>query len=386
MAERVDMLFYFLCTVSTIVGLLISAAIIFFAVRYRQRPGDETKPYKGVGISHQDMQRMEVLWIGAPLVVFLIIFWWAAQIFAATQTPPDNAMQIYVVGKQWMWKTQHISGRREINELHVPVGQPVKLTMTSEDVIHSFYIPAFRVKTDVLPGRYTTLWFEATEVGEFHLFCAEYCGTKHSEMIGKVVVMEPKAFETWLGGGKGGSLAEAGEKEFTSLGCNTCHNDKDNARGPQLKGLFGKHVQLNGGHKVLVDESYLRESILDPAKKVVAGYQPIMPSYVAQLNEEKVIELIAYIRSLGASGKEPELAPTASASAAATAPEPGTGGAGGNQAEDGASADGGASADDKAAGGGKPTQGAGGAAAGDAAAGGQKPSKDTGKGGEGFAP
>ncbi len=322
-AGRVDALFYFLCVVSIIVTLLISGFILVFFWRYRQKPGDESKPFRGVGLTERETKRLEMVWIGVPLVVFLVIFWWGAKLFAAMSTPPDNAMQIYVVGKQWMWKVQHLGGKREINELHVPVGTPVKLTMTSEDVIHDFYVPAFRVKQDVMPGRYTTMWFEATKVGEYHLFCAEYCGTKHSEMIGKVVVMEPRAFETWLGGGKTRSLSEAGEQLFNELGCATCHNDASTSRGPQLKGLFGRRVQLASGEQVLADESYLRESILAPQKKVVAGYQPVMPTYVAQLTEEKVIELIAYIRSLAAAApKAPETSPSTSAPLDGGAPSP----------------------------------------------------------------
>ena len=297
LAGEVDALFYFLCAVSVVVSLLLAALIIFFAVRYRAR-SKTREPMRGVGIAPADMKRMEVLWIAGPLVVFMIIFYWGAKLYASIATPPDDAMQVYVVGKQWMWKVQHVSGRREINELHVPVGQSVKLTMTSEDVIHSFFVPAFRVKTDVLPGRYTSLWFEATKAGEYHLFCAEYCGTKHAAMIGKVIVMEPKDFQAWLRPVGEGSLADSGQKLFGELGCPSCHQEEANGKGPVLRGLFGSKVQLKGGHVVQVDESYLRESILDPRKKIVAGYQPIMPTYVAQLNEEKVIQLIAYIKSL----------------------------------------------------------------------------------------
>jgi cytochrome c oxidase subunit 2 len=297
-AGGVDQLFYFLCALSIAVSLVIAGLIMFFAIRYRRRTRDP-QPLKPVGITHADMRRLEYAWIGVPLLIFMGIFYWAAKIYANIATVPDNAMQIYIVGKQWMWKAQHVSGRREINELHVPLGTAVKLTMTSEDVIHSFYVPAFRVKADVLPGRYTTLWFEATKTGEFHLFCAEYCGTKHSAMIGKIVVMEPKDFQAWLGGAAEGSLSAAGEKLFSQLGCPTCHMGAETReRGPDLRGLFGKEVTLQGGEVVVADESYLRESILDPRKRVVAGYQPLMPTYVAQLNEEKIIQLIAYIKSL----------------------------------------------------------------------------------------
>jgi cytochrome c oxidase subunit 2 len=351
MAERVDALFYFLCTISIFVTLLISVLILYYAVRYRRRPGEDATPYRSVHLDPADARRLELAWIAAPLAVFLLIFWWAAKLYAAMHVAPADAMPVYVVGKQWMWKVQHLGGRREINELHVPVGKAVRLTMTSEDVIHSFFVPAFRVKADVLPGRYTTMWFEATQVGEFHLFCAEYCGTKHSEMIGKIVVMEPRDFQTWLGGGAEGSLTQAGEKLFGELGCITCHNDKADARGPQLAGLFGKTVELQNGDTVVADEAYLREAILEPQKRVVAGYQPLMPTYVTQLSEEKVIELIAYIRSLQAAGppspsasipmrEPPPLVPSAGGGGAGAAGDggdgaTGTGGSGGDGAKGG---------------------------------------------------
>jgi cytochrome c oxidase subunit II len=315
MAGEVDALFYFLCGVSILVAGVLAVLIIAFAIRYRAR-GKEREPMRGVGIEPDEMKRIEALWIGGPLVIFLVIFYWGAKLFVSFAAPPADAMQIFVVGKQWMWKAQHLDGRREINELHLPLGRAVKLTMTSEDVIHSFFVPAFRVKTDVLPGRYTTMWFQPTKVGEHHLFCAEYCGTKHSKMIGKIVVMEPKDFQGWLSQGGGGSLSEVGEKLFNELGCNTCHTEKSDARGPRLRGLYGRQVALGGGDTAMADESYLRESILDPRKKVVAGYQPLMPTYVTQLNEEKVVQLIAYIRSL-----EVEQAPPLAASAAPVAGE-----------------------------------------------------------------
>ena len=311
-APRVVALFYFLCGISILVSLAIVGVIFYFAVRYRRRTV-ERGPMTGQVIDHEDTRRMEVAWIAIPLVVFLGIFYWGAKVFATMSEPPADALTVYVVGKRWMWKTQHAGGQREINQLHVPVGQPVKLVMTSEDVIDSFYVPAFRVKQDVLPGRYTTLWFEATAIGNFHLFCAEYCGTKHSQMVGEIVVMEPAAFQSWLGGGSGGTMAEAGEKRFGDLGCSTCHREEAQARGPHLRGLFGSTVKLQDGTTVVADESYLRESILDPRAKQVAGYEPIMPTYASQLGEEGVLELIAYIKSRPATGS----------AAPAAAPPPG---------------------------------------------------------------
>jgi cytochrome c oxidase subunit 2 len=209
-------------------------------------------------------------------------------------------MEIYVVGKQWMWKVQHPDGQREINELHVPVGRPIKLLMGTEDVIHSFFIPAFRTKFDVVPGKLTTLWFEATKPGRYHLFCAEYCGTKHSAMTGWIEVMEPAAFQAWLSGGAGeGSLASRGERLFQDLACNTCHMPDSQGRGPVLDGLFGNTVQLQDGRKVVADEGYLRESIVNPQAKIVAPYQPIMPTFQGLISEEGLIQLIAYIKTLG---------------------------------------------------------------------------------------
>jgi len=297
MAGEVDALFYFLSIVSVLVAGVIGVLLCFFAVRYRARSNERT-PMRGAGAAPDAIKRIEALWIFGPFLIFLIFFYWGASLFVSFSTPPPDTMPVFIIGKQWMWKAQHLGGRREINELHLPVGRAVKLTMTSEDVIHSFFVPAFRVKTDVLPGRYTTMWFQPSKVGQYHLFCAEYCGTKHSKMIGTVVVMEPKDFQAWLSEGSEGSLAEVGEKLFNETGCKTCHTDKNDARGPSLRGLYGREVRIQGGDTAMADENYLRESILDPRKKVVAGYQPIMPTYVAQLNEEKVVQLIAYIRSL----------------------------------------------------------------------------------------
>jgi cytochrome c oxidase subunit 2 len=238
---------------------------------------------------------------------------WGAVVFFHAQRPPKGAIEIYAVGKQWMWKFQHMDGQREINELHVPIGQPVKLTMISQDVIHSFFVPAFRVKQDVLPGRYTTVWFQATKTGKYHLFCAEYCGTQHSGMIGSVVVMEPAQYQAWLAGGGGeGSLAQSGEKLFQDLACNTCHRSDSGARGPDLAGVFGSQVTLQGGQKLAADEAYIRESILNPQAKLVMGFQPIMPTFQGQVSEEGLMQLVAYIKTLQ---KGQSMAPGAEAQA-----------------------------------------------------------------------
>jgi cytochrome c oxidase subunit II len=222
-----------------------------------------------------------------------------------------------VVAKQWMWKIEHAEGQREINELHVPVGRDVKLIMTSQDVIHSFYIPAFRIKQDVLPGRYTVEWFRATKPGVYHLFCAEYCGTLHSGMVGDIVVQEPAQYEAWINGNPTGPLSAAGEKIFAELGCSTCHRNDTPGRGPDLQGVFGKPVQLEDGRTVNADENYLRECILDPGSKRVKGFQPIMPTFQGLVSEEQVNALVAYIKSISNS----KTAEDGKTSASATAPQ-----------------------------------------------------------------
>ena len=243
------------------------------------------------------------------------MFTWGASIFFKESRPPDDSMQIYVVGKQWMWKLQHMEGQREINELHIPVGRPVRLTMTSEDVIHSFFVPAFRTKQDVVPGRYSTTWFTATKPGKYHLFCAEYCGTNHSRMIGWVYAMEPQEYEAWLSGGRAfGSLAENGEKLFQDLACGNCHKPDGSGRCPTLVGLYGKNVQLASGQTVRADEAYIRESILQPNARIVAGFQPLMPTFQGLVTEEGVLQLVEYIKSMG-------IKPAATPAGATTAPQ-----------------------------------------------------------------
>jgi cytochrome c oxidase subunit II len=239
-----------------------------------------------------------------------VMFVWGSSVFFAQQRPPDETINIYVVGKQWMWKFQHLDGQREIDELHVPVGRAVKLIMTSEDVIHDVFVPAFRVKADVLPGRYTSIWFQATKPGRYHLFCAEYCGTRHSGMTGEVIVMEPAEYQAWLSGGTGeGSLASAGEKLFADLACNTCHRPDSQGRGPVLDGLFGKTVTMQNGENVMFDEAYIRESILTPTAKVAAGFQPIMPTFQGLVSEEQLLQLIEYVKSLQSKTEVPTARP-----------------------------------------------------------------------------
>jgi cytochrome c oxidase subunit II len=295
MAGRVDALYFFLVGLSAFFSILIAGLIVYFAVKFRRRSP------QAVGAEIHGGMMLEITWTVLPLFIVLGIFVWGASVFFAMSRPPDETLNIYVVGKQWMWKFQHLDGQREINELHVPVGRPVKMIMTSEDVIHDFFVPAFRTKADVIPGRYTSVWFEPTKPGRYHLFCAEYCGTRHSGMIGQVVVMEPSEYQTWLSGGTPeGSLASAGAKLFADLACNTCHRPDAQGRGPVLEGLFGKTVTLHSGETVTVDEAYIRESILTPSAKIAAGFQPIMPTFQGLVTEEQLLELIEYVKSLQA--------------------------------------------------------------------------------------
>jgi len=293
MAPHVDALYFYLLAVSGFFSLLIAVLVIVFAVKYRRRSEQELPR------AIEGSLKLEVAWSVIPLLIGLSFFFWGAKLFFAMNRPPNDAIEISVVGKQWMWKIQHADGQREINELHVPIGRPVRLTMTSEDVIHDFFVPAFRMKKDVVPGRYAIAWFQATRPGRYHLFCAQYCGTRHSAMIGWIDVMEPVAYQSWLSGGAGGeSLAAAGAKLFAQHACNTCHRSDSLARGPNLVGLFSRNVQLADGRTVVADETYIRESIVSPNAKLVAGFQPIMPTFQGLISEEGILQLVAYVKSL----------------------------------------------------------------------------------------
>jgi cytochrome c oxidase subunit II len=302
-AERVDALYYYLLSVSGFFVLLIFALIFLFAIKHRRRSEDEQpRPILG-------SIPLEVIWIAIPFILVMVMFGWGASLYFTAFSPPADALEIFVVGKQWMWKVQHPEGRREINELHVPIGYPVKLTMTSQDVIHSFYVPAFRIKMDAVPGRYTSTWFQASKTGTFHLFCAEYCGTAHAGMGGQVVVMKPSEYEQWLRtGAPEEPLAAAGERLFQQLGCSGCHSPNSTVRAPPLEGIYGKPMPLQSGHVVTADESYIRDSILLPQKDVVAGYAPVMPTFQGRISEEELMQIIAYIRSLGTGTPEPKKA------------------------------------------------------------------------------
>lgn len=297
-AGQVDALFFFLVAVAAFFAGLIFLLVTVFALKYRRRTeGERPAAIHGSLI-------LETLWTAIPLAIALAIFVWGAYLYFVMWRPPAAAMEIFVVGKQWMWKLQHPGGQREINELHVPLGRPVKLTMTSEDVIHSFFVPAFRIKADVVPGKYTSVWFEATKTGEYHLFCSQYCGTSHALMGGRIVVLEPAEYERWLTGGvTEESLPAAGEKLFGRLGCNTCHKPDGTGRGPSLVGKFGKPQKLTTGESVLVDETYVRESILNPQAKIAAGYPPIMPTFKGLVTEEQLVQLLAYLKSLQMDGQ-----------------------------------------------------------------------------------
>jgi cytochrome c oxidase subunit 2 len=292
-AGQVDAVYFFLVAVTAFFSLLIATLVVVFAVKYRRRHKD------AIGVPIHGSLTLELLWTIIPFFVVMVMFGWGAKVFFDLYRAPAGAMEIFVVGKQWMWKIQHMDGRREINELHVPVGRPVKLIMGSEDVLHAFYIPAFRVKADVIPGRYNTLWFRATKPGTYHLFCAEYCGTRHSGMIGSVVAMEPADFQAWLSGGPPeDSPVAAGAKLFSDMACVTCHQEEAQGRGPMLVNLYGKSVQLQDGRKVVADDAYIRESIVNPQAKVVAGFAPLMPTFQGLVTEEQLLQLIAYVKSL----------------------------------------------------------------------------------------
>jgi cytochrome c oxidase subunit 2 len=315
---KVDALYFYLSGVTLFFTVLISGVLIFFVIKYRRRtPFEIPRPIAG---SH----KLETLWSVIPFIIAMSMFAWGAQVYFQMYRPPNNAVEIYVVGKQWMWKIQHSTGQREINELHVPAGRKIRLIMTSEDVIHDFFVPAFRVKADVLPGRYTTQWFEATTPGTYHLFCAEYCGMNHSGMIGSIVVMGPTQFDGWLSGNAGQqSPAVAGQQLYESLGCVSCHGAQgEGGRGPALTGLFGRQVFLTNGQTIVADEAYVRESIENPAAKLVNGFGPIMPTFQGQVTPDQLIQIMSFIKSLRGPTSPPTAAPVASPATRAVTPAP----------------------------------------------------------------
>jgi cytochrome c oxidase subunit 2 len=316
-APRVDNLYFFITSVSAFFALVVTVLVIAFAIKYRRRHVNE------IGAPIHGSLALELIWTGIPFILAMVMFVWGASVYFAIARPPSETLDIYAVGKQWMWKFQHREGQREINTLHVPINTPVRMVMTSEDVLHDLYLPNFRVKMDAIPGRYTQLWFTATKLGTYHLFCAEYCGTKHSGMIGWVTVMAQDEYQAWLSGGATeGTLAQVGEKLFTQLACVTCHAAGAQQRGPVLNGLFGSQVKLASGETVVANNDYIRESILNPQAKIVAGFPPIMPTFQGQVSEEQLLALTEYIKSLppGRSAPGAEGASTGTTQPAGTQP------------------------------------------------------------------
>jgi cytochrome c oxidase subunit 2 len=291
-APQMDALLFFMVLVSLIGLTIVVLLIASFSILY-------SKKRHPVAVQVEGSTLLEATWTIIPLGLFLVMFVWGALIYFRVFTPPANAMNIYVVGKQWMWKAEHPGGQHEINALHVPTGRAVQVTLISQDVFHSFSIPAFRVKREAIPGRFTTVWFEATVPGTYHLFCTQYCGTNHSQMTGDIVVMTPEDFRKWLASStSGASLAQNGERLFASLSCAACHNTRPDARGPNLAGVYGAKLPLASGGTVIADDAYLREAILNPSQHVTQGYAPIMPTYQGQISEEGVISLLEYIKNL----------------------------------------------------------------------------------------
>ena len=291
-APYADALYFFLTLITIIGTVIVGILVVGFSIRYR-------KDRHPVAVQIEGSTLLEATWTIIPLALFLICFVWGALLYFRIYDPPTNAMNVYIVGKQWMWKAEHPGGQHEINALHVPTGRPVVLTMISQDVFHSYSIPEFRVKREVIPGRYTTVWFEATDPGVYHLFCTQYCGTAHSAMIGDITVMTPADYQKWTEESTSGmSLAQNGERIFASMQCNSCHTGNAAARGPNLAGVYGSKLHLTNGNDVLVNDAYLRDAILNPSAHITAGYSPIMPTYQGQISEEGLIDLVEYIKQM----------------------------------------------------------------------------------------
>ncbi len=297
-APRVDQIFLLELGVIAFSGILVFLMITIFMIRYRSgSKADRSDP-------PTSSRLMEGLWIGIPLVLFLGLFAFSTEVFFELYQPPADATEIYVVGKQWMWYLQHPEGKREINELHLPVGRAVKLRMTSQDVIHSFFVPAFRVKQDVLPGRYTEMWFRPTKPGEYHLFCTEYCGSNHSLMRGTIYVMPEADYEAWLSASREStqSMAQEGKRLFVQNHCSGCHGADSAVQAPRLEGVYGKQVPVQEGDEVrfvLADDRYIHDSVRLPKQHIVAGFKPIMPQYgPEQLSDPDLLKIIQYIKTL----------------------------------------------------------------------------------------
>ena len=316
-AKDVDALYFFVFATSAFFAVVVAIAVIYFGIRYHKTHDGE------IGARIEGNLPLELLWSVIPTIIAMVMFGWGASVFYHLRRPPAEAMHIYAVGKQWMWKFQHLEGQREINELHIPAGRPIKITISSEDVLHGLFFPAFRTKMDAIPGRYTELWFDAQTPGQYHIFCTEYCGTNHAGMIGTVTVMEPANYQLWLqGGGMEGTLAQRGAKLFNDLACSTCHLDTGQGRGPSLKDIVGKTVDLQNGSSVTVDEAYLRESILNSQAKVVKGFQPLMPTFQGLISEENLVALIEHVKSLSPNATSAAAPATSAAPAAAPTRKP----------------------------------------------------------------
>jgi cytochrome c oxidase subunit II len=301
-AAQTDDIYFFLLGFSAFVIAIIFLPMIYCLFKYRRGKRANREPLK------VSTTKIEVTWTIIPTILAMGLFAWGADVYFYEEVPPGNALQINVIGKQWMWKIQHQEGEREINALHIPVNRAVKLTLASEDVIHSFFVPAFRVKQDVVPGRFTTEWFKATRVGTYEFYCSEYCGAGHSKMRGKVYVMTPSDYENWLAQNRPqNTLAQSGEKLFRQLGCSGCHVNSSAVHAPPLEGLYEHLVPLSDGTFVRADDKYLRDSILLPKSQIVAGYQPLMPTYEGRINEDELLQVLAYIKSIG--NKAPEKKP-----------------------------------------------------------------------------
>jgi cytochrome c oxidase subunit 2 len=318
-APYVDALYFFLVAMTIFGTTFVAILLLIFSVRYRREKNPVATQIEGSTL-------LEATWTIIPLAIFLVTFVWGALLYFRIYDPPTNAMNIYIVGKQWMWKAEHPGGQHEINALHVPTGKPIQLTMISQDVFHSFSIPDFRIKREVIPGRYSTVWFEATQVGTYHLFCTQYCGTQHSGMVGEVTVMTPGDYKKWLEQSNSGqSLAQNGERLFASMGCNSCHNGTAAARGPSLAGVYGSKLTLTDGRQILVDDAYLRNAILNPSEHVTAGFAPIMPTYQGQISEDGLIDLVEFIKNMQSNYRVQQTLVTAtSGEAAPTTPSAGT--------------------------------------------------------------
>jgi cytochrome c oxidase subunit 2 len=294
-AGGIDQLYYFLTGITVFFSVLIFSIIFYFMIKYRRRSPDEVPPE-----THAPLV-LELAWTVIPSAICVVMFFWSSYLFVRNSRPPAASSEIFVIGKQWMWHIQHPEGPREINELHVPVNQPIQLTMTSQDVIHDFYIPAFRVKKDVLPNHYSQIWFEATQTGTFHIYCAQYCGTNHAEMIGWVYVMSPSDYAAWLAGGEQNeAMSSSGEHLFSLLGCSSCHAGAgQSGTGPSLAGIYGQSQKFADGSTHLVDDTLIRQAIVEPDSVQLPNYKNVMPTFKGQLTEEQMLQLIAYVKSLG---------------------------------------------------------------------------------------